>query len=63
MFINPNLVPVRLLRVLAQNGVMTTTEVHEHIKNGTLMSLRGVGPATAKQIIACYTSVKYYYLT
>ncbi len=58
--IYPALVPIRVLHLLAKNGVMTTAQVHEHISAGTLRTLRGVGPYYEKLITVIYTTARWH---
>ncbi len=52
----PQLVPIRLASILANAGVLKPSAVHEHIRNGTLQSLKGIGSAWESKIIALYSS-------
>jgi hypothetical protein len=56
----PALVPIRILHLLATNGVMTTAQVHEHITAGTLRTLRGVGPYNEMLITVIYTTARWH---
>lgn len=51
----PTVVPIRALTWLAKAGVHTTEEAHEHIRNGTLESLPGIGSRRAERITMWYT--------
>jgi DNA polymerase/3'-5' exonuclease PolX len=51
---HPWAVPIRILGLLARNGIHTTSEVHAHIRAGTLRRLNGVGPATERKILRYY---------
>ncbi len=52
----PQIVPSRGLIWLARAGVYETADVHEHIRNGTLETLRGIGPKRARRITLWYTA-------
>jgi hypothetical protein len=45
---HPWAVPIRILGLLARNGI------HAHIRAGTLRRLNGVGPATERKILRYY---------
>jgi len=51
----PQIVPIRGLIWLARAGVYDTAQVHQHIRNGTLETLPGIGPKRARKITLWYT--------
>jgi hypothetical protein len=55
ILIHPGIVPIRVLSKLTRVGVHTTAQVHEHIRNGTLQTLPGIGPKWEWKIIYYYS--------
>ena len=53
--IHPQIVPIRILTVLARNNIHTTDEVHRCIREGNLIKLRGIGEKTKRNILRYYT--------
>lgn len=51
----PGIVPIKVLSALARAGVPTTKQVHQHIMDGTLESLKGIGPKMAAKVLRYYT--------
>lgn len=55
ILIYPQILPVRVLHYLSRAGLQTTAQVHEHITNGTLRTLPGIGVKREDEIIHWYT--------
>lgn len=55
LLVCPSLVPIRVLGRLAAVGIHTTAQVHDHIRNGNLRRLKGIGPAWERRIVSYYT--------
>ena len=55
VLVDPWIVPIRVMTVLASNGVHHTRDVHDLIRAGTLKGLKGVGPAMERKILRYYT--------
>lgn len=52
----PDYIPLGLRTKLAMLGLETTEQVHEHIKNGSLSAIRGIGSVTEAEILAKFTN-------
>ena len=51
----PRIVPMRVHNWLAKAGVLSTSDVHAHIRAGTLQTLHGIGPYRELWIVLYYT--------
>jgi len=58
VLVEPERVPAQLRTRLKRAGLTTTTKVHEAIEDGTLLTLEGIGGATASKIRALYTAAR-----
>ena len=54
VLVDPWIVPIRVMTVLARNGIHYTRDVHDRIRAGTLKDLKGVGPAIERKILRYY---------
>ena len=56
--IYPGLIPCRVDIWLAKAGIHEISEVHVHIRAGTLQTLHGIGPYRELEIVLYYTDVR-----
>jgi len=51
----PRTIPIRVLNWLDKVNIHTVSEVHAHIRAGTLQTLHGVGPRRELEIVLYHT--------